>query len=277
MSYKTVLVHSDTSVHAAGRIRLAAQVANSEGAHLVGVAVTGMSRFMFPETVAPLTPPVVTNYADTMHEHARQALDSFLHIARAEGVASHEARLVSDDPEGALVLMSRYADLVVLSQTDPAYQVAGAVRQLPEYVMLNSARPVLVVPYAGRVDRLYGNAMVAWDGSVEAARALGGALPLLRRATAVTVAQFQRGEVVAPATQAADLTAWLARHGIRISVAEQHVDIDDGNALLSLAADTQAGLLVMGGYGHSRLRELLLGGVTKTVLESMTVPVLMAH
>jgi nucleotide-binding universal stress UspA family protein len=173
--------------------------------------------------------------------------------------------------------MSRYADLVVLSQTDPAYQVAGAVRQLPEYVMLNSARPVLVVPYAGRVDRLCGNAMVAWDGSVEAARALGGALPLLLRATAVTVAQFQRGEVVEPATQAADLTAWLARHGIRASVAEQHVDMDAGNALLSLAADTQAGLLVMGGYGHSVLRELLLGGVTKTVLESMTVPVLMAH
>jgi nucleotide-binding universal stress UspA family protein len=277
MSYKTVLVHADTSVHAAGRIRLAAQVASSEGAHLIGVAVTGISRFMFPETAAPLTPPTVANYAVTMHEHARQALDQFLHIARAEGVASHEARLVDDDPEGALVLMSRYADVVVLSQTDPAHQVAGAVRQLPEYVMLNIARPVLLVPYAKRPERLCGNAMVAWDGSVEAARALAGALPLLRRASVVTVAQFQRGEPVEPAAQAADLTAWLARHGVRASVTEPGVGIDDGNALLSLAADTQADLVVMGGYGHSRLRELLLGGVTKTMLEAMTVPVLMAH
>lgn len=277
MSYKTVLVHADTSMHAAGRIRLAAQVANSEGAHLIGVAVTGVSRFMFPDTGAPLAPPVVANFAVTMREHARKALDQFLHIARAEGVASHEARLVDDDPEGALVLMSRYADLVVLSQTDPAHQVAGAVRQLPEYVMLNIARPVLLAPYAGRVDQLCGSAMVAWDGSLEAARALGGALPLLRCASAVIVAQFQRAEVVEPATQAADLTAWLARHGIRATVAEQHVDIDEGNALLSLASDMQADLVVMGGYGHSRLRELLLGGVTKTMLESMTVPVLMAH
>lgn len=277
MSYKTILVHADTSMHAPGRVRMAAQVARSEGAHLIGVAVTGISRFMFPETSAPLAPPVVAHYAVTMQEHARQALDQFLHIARAEGVASHEARLVDDDPEGALVLMSRYADLLVLSQTDPAHQVAGAVRQLPEYVMLNIARPVLLVPYAGRVDRLCGSAMVAWDGSVEAVRALGGSLPLLRCASAVTVAQFQRGESIEPATQAADLAAWLARHGIRATVAEQHVDIDDGNALLSMAADTQADLVVMGGYGHSRLRELLLGGVTRTMLESMTVPVLMAH
>lgn len=277
MSYKIILVHADTSVHAPSRMRVAAKIAKAEGAHLLGVAVTGMSRFMFPETVAPITHTVVANYAVSMHEHARQALDQFTQIATAEGVVSHEGRLVADDPEGALVLMSRYADLVVLSQTDPAHQVAGAVRQLPEYVTLSIARPVLVVPYAGHPPGLDGNALVAWDGSVEAARALGGSLPLLRHAAAVTVAQFQGVETVEPATQAADLTAWLSRHGVRATVAAQHGDIEGGNALLSLAADMQADLVVMGCYGHTRLRELLLGGVTKTMLESMTVPTLMAH
>lgn len=277
MAYRTILAHADTSAHAPARIRMAAQLAKSEGAHLIGVAVTGVSRFMFPETAAPLTHTVVANYANTMHEHARQALEQFSQIAAAEGVASHEGRLVADDPEGALVLMSRYADLVVLSQNDPAHQVAGAVRELPEFVMLNIARPVLLVPYAGNPGRLDGSALVAWDGSMEATRALGGSVPLLRRASAVTVAQFQRTETVEPKAQAADLLAWLGRHGVRATVAEQHAGIDAGNALLSLAADMQADLVVMGGYGHTRLRELLLGGVTKTMLESMTVPTLMAH
>jgi nucleotide-binding universal stress UspA family protein len=277
MAYKTILVHADTSVHALGRIRVAAQLAKSEGSHLVGVAATGISRFMFPETAAPLTHTIAAPYAGAIHAHAQQALDQFVHIARSEGVASHEGRLVADDPEGALALMARYADLVVLSQTDPAHQVAGAVRELPEHVMLNIARPVLVVPYAGRFGPLDGKAVVAWDGSVEAARALGGSLPLLRRAAAVTVAQFPINEPVEPATQAADLAAWLGRHGVRATVTEQHIDIDAGNALLSLVADLQADLVVMGGYGHTRFRELLLGGVSRTMLESMTVPTLMAH
>jgi nucleotide-binding universal stress UspA family protein len=277
MAYKTILVHADLSIHAPARIRFAAALARSEGAHLIGVATTGVSRFMYPDGAAPLAHTVASSYAATLHGHARDALDQFTAIAAAENLPSYEPRLVADDPEGALVLLSRYADLAVLSQSDPAHQVAGAVRELPEYVVLNVARPVLLLPYAGSFTPVGGHALVAWDGSLEAARALGDALPLLCRASAVTVAQFQKGEPDDVAAHASDLTAWLGRHGIDAAVRPQPVDIDDGNALLSLVADLQAGLVVMGAYGHTRFRELLLGGVTKTMLECMTAPVLMAH
>jgi len=277
MSYKTILVHADLSVHAPARIRLAAAIARANDAHLIGAAMTGISRFVYSDSAIDLERSVVAGYVDTLHEHARQALAQFEAVARGAGVASFEPRLVSDDPEGGLVLLSRFADLVVLSQTDPGHQVPGVVRDLPEYVMLNVARPVLIVPYAGQCQRFDGKALIAWDASLEAARALGNALPLLRHASSVTVAQFNAGNGAELAAESADLLAWLGRHGIEAQVFEQRTAIDEGNALLSLAADRQAELIVMGGYGHTRFRELLLGGVTKTVLESMTAPVLMSH
>jgi nucleotide-binding universal stress UspA family protein len=278
MAYKTILVHADGSVHAPARIRFAAALARAEGAHLVGLATTGVSRFMYPDdAAAPLARTVAATYAASLHEHANRSLEQFTAIAAAGGVASHEARLEADDPEGALVLMSRYADLVVLSQSDPAHQVAGAVRDLPEFVVLNIARPVLLLPYAGSFGGPGGHALVAWDGSLEAARALADSLPLLCRASAVTVAQFENGGPDNLGAHPADLAAWLARHGVQATIQARHGGIDDGNALLALAAELQSSLLVMGAYGHTRLHELLLGGVTKTVLGSMTTPVLMAH
>jgi nucleotide-binding universal stress UspA family protein len=278
MSYKTILVHADMSIHAPARIRFAASLAMLEGGHLIGLATTGVSRFMYPDAAAPLARTVASPYAASLQTHARQALDQFAALAREAAVPSFEPRLVADDPEGGLVLMSRYADIVVLSQTDPAHQVAGVVRELPEFVMLNIARPVLLVPYAGGPYSLTGDALVAWDGSVEATRAINHALPLLRRASGVAVAQFERAGPGELAAQALDLARWLGRHGVTATtVHEQPVDIGDGGALLSMVADLQAGLLVMGGYGHTRLRELLLGGVTRTILDAMTVPVLMAH
>ncbi len=277
MSYKTILVHADLSVHAPARIRLAAAVAKAGQGHLIGAAMTGVSRFVYSDAGIDLERSVVAGYVDALHEQARRALGQFEAIAREAGVASFEPRLVADDPEGGLVLLSRFADLVVLSQTDPGHQVPGVVRDLPEYVTLNVARPVLLVPYAGQFERLDGHALVAWDASLEASRALGHAVPLLCHAASVTVAQFNAGNGAGLAAEAADLVAWLGRHGIAAQVLEQATAIDEGNAQLSLAADRQAGLIVMGAYGHTRFRELLLGGVTKTVLECMTAPVLMSH
>jgi nucleotide-binding universal stress UspA family protein len=277
MSYKTILVHADLSVHAPALVRFAATLAGAHGAHLVGVGTTGVSRFISADSGLDLERSVVAGYIDRMQEQARQALAQFEALARSHCKGSWEARLVADDPEGALVLLSRFADLVVLCQTDPDNRMAGAVRDLPEYVMLNIARPVLLLPYAGRHERMDGKALVAWDGSLEAARALGHALPLLRGASEVLVAHFNTTEEAGAREQAADLGAWLARHGVLAKVEPQHRAIDAGNALLSLVADQQADLVVMGGYGHTRFRELVLGGVTRTMLESMTVPVLMSH
>jgi nucleotide-binding universal stress UspA family protein len=277
MSYKTIVVHVDPSVHAPARIGLAAALAQDHDAHLIGAATTCLSRFAYAPDSGDPPAAALSVIATKLHHDANRSLDQFEGLASAAGVRSWERRLVADDPEGGLVLLSRFCDLLVLSQTDPAHVVAGAVRDLPEYVMLNVARPVLVVPYAGTYARLGGKALVAWDGGLESSRAVLGALPLLRRAQEVVVVQF--GERGPAQLSAADpgLPGWLARHDIKASVEMAHGDIGAGDALLSLASDLQAEFIVMGGYGHSRFRELMLGGVTRTVLESMTIPVLLAH
>lgn len=277
MPYKTILAHADLSVHAPARIRFAAALANAEGAHLIGAAMTGVSRFMQAESGLDFEHSVVAGYFERLRERARQALAQFDALALASGVASFEPRLVEDEPEGGLVLLSRFADLVVLSQADPNHPVPGVSRDLPEYVVLHAPRPVLLLPSSGQYGRLDGKALVAWDGGLEAARALGNSLPLLCHASDVLVAQFDSGEPDELQAQAADLTGWLGRHGIRARVELQHGSIDSGNALLWLATEQQADVLVMGAYGHTRFRELLVGGVTKTVLASTTLPVLTSH
>jgi nucleotide-binding universal stress UspA family protein len=278
MSYKTILVHVDLSPHMASRVRLAAAIAKVEGAHLIGAAMTGISRFVSPDSNIELAKPVIAGFIDTLHQHASQALEQFDALAQSLGVASFEKQLVSDDPEGGLVQLARFCDLVVMSQTDPQSPVTGAVRDLPEYVMLSCARPVCLVPYTGAYANLDGKAVVAWSNSVEATRAVTQAIPLLRRASGVTVVVFDTGGTQdVTALQLEGLAAWLSRHQVKAEVEVLRVDIDAGNALLSLATDRAAGLIVLGGYGHTRFRELMLGGVTETVLRKMTTPVVMSH
>lgn len=277
MPYKTILVHADLSLHAPSRIRLAARLAQAEGAHLIGAAMTGISRFVYAPGAGDLARTVIAGYADTLCQQAGQALAQFESVARAAGAPSCEPRLIADDPEGGLVALSRFCDLLVLSQTDPASAVAGAVRDLPEYVMLNVPRPVLLVPYAGEYAGIDGRLLIAWNGSMEAARAVSHALPLLRRAARVVVAHFSPDQAGELAPQLPELLAWLGRHGVVAELHEQRTGNDTGEALLSLAADQQSDLIVMGGYGHTRFRELMLGGMTRTMLEKMTRPLLMSH
>jgi nucleotide-binding universal stress UspA family protein len=279
MTYKTILVHVDQSKHAATRIKIAAQIAITDNAHLVGAAMTGISRFIYQDSAFGVSGSIVATHIDALNESAKQALAEFESIAKSMGVLSYETRLVDDEPEGGLVLQARYSDLVVVSQTDPDDSLSRLFSDLPEYVMLNCARPVLVVPYAGRFNQIGSNVLVAWDGSMEATRSISNAIPLLKRAKKVTIVVFNstarydtHGE-----QPGADIALFLARHNVKVEVLQQTTSEDIGNALLSLAADMQSDLLVMGGYGHTRFREVLLGGVTMTLLKTMTVPVVMSH
>ena len=274
MSYKTILVHVDNSKHCAMRIAIAAKFAIAENAHLVGGAMTGVSRFLYRDRAAYLEPEITS-----LNECAKKSLTRFDAAASSEGVLSYEHRLIDDDIEGGLVLQARYSDLVVVGQVDPDERDAYLVLDLPEYVMLNSARPVLVIPFAGSFEQVGRNIMIAWDGGFEATRAITAAIPLLKRADTVTVALFN------PGTQhdlhgqepGADISLYLARHGVNVDLVHENTTIDVGNAMLSLAADKGTDLIVMGGYGHTRFHETILGGVTKTILETMTVPVFMMH
>jgi len=279
MSYKTILVHVDQSSHAATRIKIAAEIAIAEEAHLVGAAMSGLSRFVYQESAFGVAGSIIAAQVDALYASANQALQEFEKIAKSMGVLSYEKRLVDDEPEGGLVLQARYSDLVVVSQTDADDKFSRVVSDLPEYLMLNCARPVLVVPYAGRFDNVGRRALIAWDGSTEATRAIANAMPLLKRAKNVTLVVFNSSARydVHGEQPGADIALYLARHKVKVEVLSQTTTIDVGNSLLSLSSDLGTDLIVMGGYGHTRFRELLLGGVTKTVLNTMTVPVLMSH
>lgn len=276
MSYKTIIVHVDDSIHAAERIRIAAALAAEHGAHLTGVATTGVSRFAYPNSVPELAVGVPADKISELRQRARAALLAFDQCASAAGVPAFESALVEDDAAGALELRARYADLLVVSQVDRDEPDANLGVRLPEYLMLNTGRPVLIVPYAGTFATVGTNPLVAWDESVEATHAIFNALPVLERARKVTVAVFN----AAPPENREpghDIALFLARHGVTCEVSAQVSALEVGPCMLSLVCDLGSDLIVMGGYGHSRMREMLLGGATAAVLESMTVPVLMSH
>jgi len=279
MNIKTLLVHADASRQAPTRIGLAAQLAMTHDAHLVGVAMTGISRIIFEDN--PIRPPnaVLIHHVEGLRDRARLALKNFEDIARQAGVSSMESRLVEDDPASGMAIQTRYADLAVVGQFDPDDPMPGLMSDFPASVFMQGVRPVLIVPFTAQSVQPFARVMIAWDASMTATRAVIGALPLLQAADTVDVVVFN----ASPQSEAhgelpgSDLAVYLARHGVTVNVINRRTDIDIGNTLLSLCADQGSELLVMGGYGHTRFREILLGGATRTVLASMTLPVLMAH
>ena len=279
MSYKTILVHVDHSRHAPQRIRVAAEIALRDNAHLVGLAMTGVSRYLLDSDTVDHQEPVLLTHISALKKQAEQALERYEELVQQMGVLSWEKRLVDDEPAGGVSLEARYADLVVLGQTDTDEVLPAMMSDFPEYVVMYAGRPVLIVPYAGSFEHIGKKILVAWDGSMEASRAINGALPFLRQAHEVKVVVFNADKQVNVHGEqpGADIARYLARHGVNVDVLQETTDQDSGNALLSLAADTFADLLIMGCYAHSRFREVLLGGASRTVLESMTLPVLMAH
>lgn len=280
MSYKTILVHVDQSRNVSARIEIAASIAISENAHLVGAAMTGISRFLYETVTVNPKDAAIAPYLDTMRQRATQTLEKFDKVMQQAGVLSFESRLVDDEAAGGISLQAHYCDLVVVGQFDPDEVSPYLQPDFPEYVVMNSGCPVLIVPYAGVFRNVGSKVLIAWNGSKESRRAVQNALPMLKRAKVVEVAVFNSSiQVDRHGEQpGADIALYLTRHGVTVNVREEAVvESNVGNALLSLAADLSSDLIVMGCYGHSRFREVVLGGVTRTLLESMTVPVLMSH
>ncbi|RSZ57417.1 universal stress protein [Massilia atriviolacea] len=281
MAYQSILVHVDDSPSAAARIGVAIALAR-QGGHLSGVAPTGVSRTLHPNLPPGQTDPTLALHLGFLREQAQAALAGFSARCEAAGLAGYAARVIDDDAGGGLCLHGRVADVIVLSQSDPDDGGPSLLADLPADVVLHAGKPVLMVPYSGERASIGQRVLVSWDASRQAAIALHLALPLLRQAASVELALFDTGpgsHTVAEA-QAADPRPYLARHGIEARFAVHalaHKRQPVGEALLALAAQKNADLLVMGAYGHSRVRETILGGVTRTLFESMSLPVLMAH
>jgi nucleotide-binding universal stress UspA family protein len=277
--YKTILVHVDASKGAAQRIAVASGLALLHDAHLVGTAATGLSAYCFPVGGFDPAMPAVTFPVDELRSEADRALDAFETAVRKAGVDKFERRRVDDEASVGVSLQARYADLVVISQSGPGETLPHLRADFPEYVLLNCARPVLVVPAAGIEGGFGKRIAVAWNGSADAVRAITSAIALLRAAEQVKLLVFnasKEGDMHGD-TPGADMALYLARHGIPVEVMSIETDEDVGTALLAYAAGNQIDLIVMGAYGHSRFREILLGGATRTVLRSSRVPLWMAH
>jgi nucleotide-binding universal stress UspA family protein len=273
--YKTIVVHVDDSAAMASRLQAAAQMAKLHAAHLVGAAATGTSWSSYALLVGSMAVTPVDEF-DAMCVEARNSLRHFAESARRLGVESIEERMTEDEHRRSLLMQSRYADLVVTSIDTGA---RDSPRGLPQYVALHGARPVLAVPpaYAGKpiAERI----VAGWDGSLQAIRALQAALPLLVRAQSVQLALVNpdRESGLHGDEPGADMALYLARHGVPVEVVVENTQSAPGQALADLAHDAGAGLIVAGAFGHSRYRELVLGGVTRYLLERSPLPVLLAH
>ncbi len=277
MTYKTILVHVDDTSRSPYRVKLAADLAIQFEAHLLGIADTGVSRFIYQDGNINGVDPSLLSHLEYLRDRANQNIADFKKQADRSGVHSYEGAIAQDDAFGGIGMRARYSDLVIVGQTNPEEASPAVMDDFPEYMILNSGRPVLVVPYAGAFDPFGKRPLIAWDGSRSATRAITDAIPFLRNAELVHVAIInpkgdQHGD-----QPGSDLASYLARHGIKLEVSVHRTKLDIGNALLSLAADLNSDMLVMGGYGHSRFREMIMGGATRGILESMTIPVFMSH
>jgi nucleotide-binding universal stress UspA family protein len=274
MSYKTILVHVDESGRASERIKIAAAIAMTQSAHLIGSATTGASRYLAQTRLLAELDPHLKTHLTFLRVRAQQGLAEFDATAQKLGLPSFEMRLVDDEAGGGICLQARFADLVVIGQYDPQEASPVVMPDFPQYVVLYSGRPVLLVPHTGRFDQIGQRVLIAWDGSMEATRAITSALPLLKRAQLVEVAAFNED---AQTQTAGEVVLYLKRYGIQAEVLRRDVTGGIGEALLALAAALGSDLIVMGGYGHVRFREILLGNVTRTLLETARIPVLMSR
>jgi nucleotide-binding universal stress UspA family protein len=191
-----------------------------------------------------------------------------------------EWRLVEGRAATAVGLHARYSDLAILGQQDPEDKRITGWTGVLEHALLSSGRPILVVPHAGRFTGIGRRVLIGWDAGREAARAVHDALPLLQDAEAVTVLAIdpRRRNDGQDGLPAADISHHLARHGLPVTAQETTSNgLTPADILLNYAADLGSDLIVIGGYGHSRLREIVLGGVTRALLQHATVPVLVSH
>jgi nucleotide-binding universal stress UspA family protein len=209
---------------------------------------------------------------------ASAAIARFEEAARRAGISAESRLLAASIAEASdqFGRIARRFDLAVVGQAEP--EKACPEELLAESALFEGGRPVLLVPYIQEAEFKLGKVLVCWDGSRAAARATGDALPFLARAEdiEVLIVAGERGKT--DEIPGADVGQHLARHGLKVDVKRiVATESNVANTILSYVADSGADLIVMGGYGHSRLREFILGGVTRGILEAMTVPTLMSH
>jgi nucleotide-binding universal stress UspA family protein len=257
--------------------KYAVSVAATLEAHLTGVA------FIY-DPVVPISgagyipAEIIETQRDDNETAAEAAIKSFTAATDQAGISA-EPLITSASLAGAsdqFARMARRFDLAIVGQAQP--DVSSIEQIIGETTLFESGRPMIIVPYIQKAPFTTDNVMICWDGSRTAARAVADAIPIIDKNGHVEIVIVASGRDKQDEIEGADIGQHLARHGLKVDVHRiSGGNIDVGDALLSHAADSGADLMVMGGYGHSRLREFVLGGVTRSIFESMTVPVLLSH
>jgi nucleotide-binding universal stress UspA family protein len=276
MTYKTILVHLNDSRRVERVLEPAAQLAARFDSHLIGFHAYSA----VPASPIPMASSALGSIVAAERRNSEVIADTFKRITSGKPyVAEWQLQKVPHvDLADVVMERGRVADLIVAGQTDPEWDLSPLM-DFPERLALESGRPVLVIPCAGRYATVGRRVVIAWKRSREAARAVFDALPLLREAEAVHILEIKDHAKDAN-TLARDtaIAAALGRHGIKPEVRTSTAsDISVGDEILSRASDLDADLLVMGAYGHSRFRELVFGGATRHIARHMTLPTLLSH
>ncbi len=305
MLIRDIVVHQGPDSRSEARRDVAIALAKAHDAQVIGV-------FAKVDPDAPeywwmaFDKESIAEWLSTLEEIGAAAEEAFITRLAEEGLKG-KWRVMDGNLTEALMTCARYGDLTVIGQADPDELAYDS--NLPDHLVLGAGGPVLVVPYAGHFKTIGRRVMVAWDGGREAARAVRDAMPILKQAETVTV------YCINPADEGhlagAEICAHLARHGVSAEASHRTLgpeaeafssalktvggfgfqqrgpwtqtqrppmaEPDVGDALLSAVTDSDIDLLVMGAYGHSRVREWVLGGTTREILRTMTVPVLMSN
>ena len=284
MAYKDILVHLDNTPRSAVRLNIAVQLATRHDAHVAGLYVMdlpSLAMFMGETSVFDMgmADEIIRRGRDqarTISDTVRGRFDEVLRKSSVNG----EWRCADGLAAETVAVHARYADLAIVGQSDPKYFALPGEMHIPETVILDSGRPVLVIPYFGEIKPIGNRVLVGWKSGREAARAVNDALPLLSYAKSVTVLTIDPKNGISDdgVFPAADISVHLARHGVAVTAAHTvSGGVAEGDILLNYVSDHGVDLIVAGGYGHSRAREFVLGGATRSLLATMTVPTLFSH
>ena len=273
---KDVIVNLSVGAKANSASDYAISLAAALNAHLTGII------FLYGPTMPVSRAGYVPPELEVIERHNEAAVkavrESFTAASTRTGVNAESltvsASLVSAGDQFGQI--ARRFDLAVVGQAEPETKMVE--ENIIEAALFGSGGPVIIVPYIQRAPLRLDHIMVCWDGSRAAARAIRDAIPFLRRAGRIEVVMVTNDRDKQDQIERPDIGAHLARHGLNVAIRRMPlVDVDVAGLLLSRAADEDVDFIVMGGYGHSRLREFVLGGVTRSMLRTMTVPVLMSH
>lgn len=275
---KDIILHLERDSSRDAVRDFAVSTAETFGAHLTGVSFAFAANI--PNYIMPDFPAdVLANMLSESEAAARGAISRFESAVKREGLSAEPRLILQSEfgPTRTFAEMARNFDLSIIMQSDDDVGINNDL--LIEAALFDSGRPLMVIPYTQRTLLKLDRVVCCWNGSRAAARAINDAMPFLKKANAVELFIIENEKTAnEEVLSGAEIGRHLARHDVKVEVETTPApDIDVADAILSHAADCSASMLVMGGYGHSRLREFVLGGATLGILSTMTVPVFLSH